>query len=295
MTKIDFAIIAHNGQPFFGLNLQAIYPFANRIIVIEGPVAAYRKMGFGQSNDGTLETLAKFSDPDRKIVFESSLGWDEKDSMLRATEKHLSGDFVWCVDCDEFYLEDDMRKVISYLNNHSECYSMSFKLYSFFGTLSNPRYISGFEAEFETHRIQRISPKATWKTHRPPTLIWAPNGKTCREMGHVDGEKELGVRIYHFSHMPPKRMRHKSDYYQWLSSSILPNYFNRVYVPWMRARTDEERLNVEKQFEGVQEFKKECRSPAYTLPFQGKLPDIIEKNKSLIEAQINLERGELGI
>lgn len=295
MLKMDFTIIAHNGQPFLGLNLQAIYPFANRIIVIEGPVAAYRKMGFGPSNDGTLEILASFPDVDHKIVFESGLGWDEKDSMLKATEKYFTGDFVWCVDCDEFFLVEDMKKVITFLETHPECYSMSFRLYSFFGTLSQLRYISGFEAEFETHRIFRLSPGAQWRTHRPPTLIWTPTGKTCREMGHIDGEKVLGVRIYHFSHMPPKRMKHKSDYYQWLSSSILSNYFSRVYVPWMKARTDEERLIIEKQFEGVQEFRKECRTPAYTIPFHGKLPDIIESNKTSIEAQITQERQELGI
>lgn len=108
MPKVDFVIIVHNGQPFLELNLQAIYPLANRIIIVEGPVTLYRQMGFGKSDDGTLEVIAAFPDPERKIFLESGLAWDEKDSMVRAQEKWFSGDWVWSVDADEFYHVGDM-------------------------------------------------------------------------------------------------------------------------------------------------------------------------------------------
>lgn len=292
MPKVDFAMIVHNGQPFFELNLKNIYSFANRIIVVEGPVRRYREMGFGPSSDGTLEVLATFPDPERKIVFESGF-FEEKDDMVRRQERHFNGQWVWCCDADEFFHHDDMRKVLAWLEQHPECYSMSFRLLSFYGGFE--RTIGGFEAGFETHRLFRLSPGAKWLTHRPPTLVWTPTGRTCREMGHADGTKELGVHIHHYSHLPPKRMLHKARYYEMYSSSIIPNYFGRVYAPWLSARTDAERLAVERQFNGVQEFRPECRTAAYTTPFAGEHPEVIRLARPTIEAQIDLEKRELGI
>jgi hypothetical protein len=293
MPKVDFSMIVHNGQPFLELNLQAIYPLANRIIIIEGPVALYRQMGFGKSDDGTLETIAAFPDPERKIFFESGLSWDEKDSMVRAQEKWFSGDWIWSVDADEFYHVSDMLKVFQWLDAHPECYSMSFRLFSFFGGFD--RTIGGFEASFETHRLFRLSPGARWLTHRPPTLLWAPTGKTCREMGHVDGTATLDVRIHHYSHLPPKRMKHKALYYQKYSSSIIADYFPNLYIPWLAAKTDAERMAVENRYRGVQEFRPECRTEAYTVPFVGRHPYVIEQAKLRLEQQIRDECTALGI
>jgi hypothetical protein len=293
MLKIDFCMIVHNGMPFIEWNLEAIYPFANRIIIVEGPVRIMRDLGFGPSSDGTIETVKSFPDPEGKIILESRSDWKEKDDMIRAQEKHFAGNWLFEVDVDEFYHPEDMKMVFKWLESHPECYSMSFRLNTFFGRFD--RTIGGFEAEFEVHRLFRLSPGARWLTHRPPTLLWAPTGKTCREMGHADGTKELGVRIYHISHAPPRRMKWKADYYAKLSSSILPGYYDKVYVPWMRARTDEERMAVERQYKGVQEFKPQCRSEAYTLPFTGKLPPVLEKNRCVFEQLINQQCKELGI
>jgi len=295
--KIDFSMIVVNGQPFCSLNLESIYPFANRIIIIEGPVSRYRQMGIGTSNDGTLEAIKNFPDPEHKIILESSLEWEEKDDMVHAQEKWFSpdADWLWAVDADEFYHHDDMCKVINWLESHPNCYSMSFHFCSFYGGLTNLRTVGGFESKVENFRLQRLSPNAKWRTHRPPSMIWAPNGKLCREMGHTDGTKELGVRIFHFAYQPPMRVQYKTQYYQSWSISVMPDYFNKVYVPWMKAKTDEERFIVEKRFNGVQEFHPEVRGSAYTMPFTGKLPDIIERERTKIETQIQEQLKALGI
>jgi len=295
MPKVDFAFIVHNGQPFFELNLKNIYPFANRIIVVEGPVGYYRNaLKCGPSTDGTLEALKAFPDPEGKIVLEQGL-WEEKDQMVRAQEKHFSGDYVWVPDADEFWKPEDIRKVFDYLDGHPECHSMSFRLRSFYGGLD--RYISGFEENFEVHRIQKIVPgKSRWKTHRPPTMIWPATGKTCREMGHVDHwtTNKWGIWIYHYSHLPPRRVKHKMGYYASFSQTI-PNYWENLYVPWMRAQTEAEKLAVERPFQGVQEWQPHRRGPAFTARFDGTHPDIIEQHREAIEEQIRREARELGI
>jgi len=93
--------------------------------------------------------------------------------MIKAQEKYYTGDYVWHIDSDELYKSEDMKKVIEYIDkNQKTCYSMSFRLFSFYGGLE--RYISGFEENFEVVRIQK---RGKWKTHRPPTMV-LNNGKT---------------------------------------------------------------------------------------------------------------------
>lgn len=292
MAKIDFGMIVFNAQPFLELNLKNIYSFANRIIIIEGPVNIYQKMGYSTSDDGTIEIIKNFPDPEKKIFFESGF-WKEKDEMVRAQEKYFNGDWIFAIDADEFYHHEDLNKLFCWLNLHDECYSVSFRLLSFFGGFD--RTIGGFEADFEVHRLHRLSPNAKYLSHRPPTLLWTPTGKTCREMGHFDGTKELGIKIHHYSHLPPKRMKHKADYYQQYSRSIISNYFESLYVPWLKAKTDAERLSIENIYRGVQEFRPECRTDAYTLPFFGNHPNIIEENKKIIQEQIEREIKELNL
>lgn len=295
MPKVDFAYIVHNGQPFMELNLKSVYPFANRIIIVEGPVGYYRKtLKYGASTDGTVEMIRNFPDPEGKIVLEQGL-WDEKDQMVHAQERHFDGDFVWVPDADEFWKPEDMRKVFDYLDAHPECHSMSFRLRSFYGGFD--RYISGFEENFEVPRIKKIIPgKSQWKTHRPPTMWWPSTGKTCREMGHVDHweTNQWGIWIYHYSHLPPKRVKEKMGYYASFSTTI-KDYWNRLYVPWMRAETEQEKLAVEQPFKGVQEWTPERRGPAFTAAFDGEHPDVIRASRSAIEEQIRRECEELGI
>ena len=215
--------------------------------------------------------------------------------MVHAQEKYFEGEYVWCPDADEFWKPQDIERVFTYLDNNPNCYSMSFRLRSFYGGLD--RYISGFEENFEVHRIQKIIPgKSYWKTHRPPTMIWPETGKTCRDMGHV-GHMETnswGIWIYHYSHLPPKRVKEKMGYYQSFSTTI-KDYWDNLYVPWMRAKTEEEKLKIEQPYLGVQEWTPDRRGPAFTKKFNETHPKIIEDYKKEIINQIEKEKKLLGI
>lgn len=295
--KISFGMIVFNGDYVLKENLESIYPFAHEIVISEGPVAHYQKQGFKESTDDTLNIIKNFPDPDRKIKLIQG-PWSNKDSMCHAFLKPMTGDYVWHVDSDEIYKPEDMQKVIEYLEkNKDSCYSMSFKLCSFYGGFK--RQISGFEETFEVHRIKKIIPgKSRWLTHRPPTMIWPPTGKKCREMGHVNHNvtDKWGIRIFHYSFVFPTQVKAKTKYYYDRSpKGIISNYWDRLFVPWMRAKTDQEKHQVELPTRGVHVWLPNRRGEAFTKNFAGKHPEAVEKSIPKLEQRILDECNKLGI
>lgn len=293
MPKVDFSFIVYNGMPFIDLNLQNIYPFANKIIIVEGPVKHYVKLGFTSSTDGTLEAIKNFPDPQKKIVLVSGQ-WNEKDEMVKAQEEHFAGDYLWCPDADEFWKSEDIQKIFDILDT-GKYYSVGFRLNSFYGGFE--RYIGGWEQKFETQRIQRIVPgKSKFKTHRPPTMYWPQTGKTCREMGHLGFEEtsKMGIFIYHYSHVLPSQVKAKMVYYFSRDNrGIIANYWNKIYVPWMKAQTDADRRAVEQIYIGVQENAPNVRGEAYTEKFNERHPEIIENNMDKLLEVVEMEKKEL--
>jgi hypothetical protein len=296
MPRVSFGMIVFNGDHVLRENLETLYPFAHQILIVEGPVKHYTQLGHTVSTDNTVKILKEFPDPENKIWFTQGQ-WPEKDEMCNAYAAKLTGDYVWHVDCDEIYRPEDIQKVFDYLDAHPECYSMSFRLRSFYGGFD--RYISGFEENFEVHRIQKTVPGVSkWKTHRPPTMVWPPTGKICREMGHVNHftTDSWGIRIYHYSHVFPKQVKAKMDYYKsWGGSGIISNYWDKLFLPWMRAETEEEKLKIEQPTLGVQEWVHQRRGPAFTAAFSGKHPDAVERAMPDLKKRIREEGVELGI
>lgn len=296
MTKIDFCMIVFNGDYVLKENLENIYPFANKIVITEGPVTYYKNKGFLASTDNTVNIIKSFPDPLNKIQLIQGQ-WKEKDEMCEAQESFYDGNYVWHVDSDELYKKEDMEKIIGYLEKNNNCYSMAFKFLSFYGGFE--RYISGFEENFETIRIQKIIPgKSHWKTHRPPTMIWPPTGKTCKEMGHINHSttESWGIRIYHYPYVFPTQAKTKVDYYKsWGGNGIIANYWENVFVPWVQAKTEKEKLRIEQPYQGVQEWIPSRRGPAFTKKFLGSHPEIIEKSMSKLTERIKKEKEEFGI
>jgi hypothetical protein len=296
MVKISFGMIVFNGDFVLRENLQSIYPFAHEIVISEGPVKHYQGLGYTTSTDDTVDIIKSFPDPDKKITLLQEC-WKNKNAMCHAFLSKMTGDYVWHVDSDEIYKEDDIKKILNYLEKNDSCYSMSFKLNSFYGGLNHK--ITGFEETFEVHRIKRIIPgKSVWKTHRPPTMIWPLTGKTCKEMGHVDHNitDSWGVRIFHYSFVFPSQVKAKTVYYYNRDPrGIVPNYWDNLFVPWMKTQDDRKKHQIEMPTRGVHVWLPNRRGDTFTARFDGEHPLLVEKSREKIETRIYNECVSLGV
>jgi glycosyltransferase involved in cell wall biosynthesis len=226
-VKISFGIIVLNGEPFIKYCLRSLYKFAHEIIVVEGATEMAKSISTkdGHSLDNTLEILKKFKqeeDPDNKIKLISKDGyWTEKDEQSQAYAKVATGNYLWQVDMDEFYKEEDMRRIIKMLEYDPDITAVSFEQITFWGDLGykvDSIYLQG-GAKFY-HRLFKWGPGYKYVTHRPPT-VENEKGSNLRDINWVKG-KELSrknIYLYHYSLLFPRQVEQKVKYYSSFSSS----------------------------------------------------------------------------
>jgi hypothetical protein len=226
--RITFGIIVLNGEPFTLHTLRALYPFAHQIIVVEGAVPGAHAVARsdGHSRDGTLARIRQFmtdEDPDRKVQLVTAEdeghadGWwpGEKDEQSRAYAQRATGDYLWQVDIDEFYLPADMQRILNMLAADPTIDAMSFEQVTFWGGLRywvDSWYLRRGARDY--HRLFRWGPGFSYTTHRPPT-VQDEQGRNLRD-GHwitpgVLAEK--GIRLYHYSLLLPRQVADKCAYY----------------------------------------------------------------------------------
>lgn len=226
-ARITFGIIVFNGEPFIRYNLRSIYPFAHQIIIVEGAChgAAGAATADGHSRDNTLKTLRVFQateDPDDKIevVTAEDEGrpdgfWIEKDQMSQAYAKRATGNYLWQVDADEFYLPQDMDSIVSMIENGPGITHVSFPMKTFSGS---PAYlVDGFYLRTNAKAIRRLfswSPSYRYVTHRPPTVV-DDLGRDLRQLCPVSAKSlsARGIFMYHYEQLFPKQVREKCIYY----------------------------------------------------------------------------------
>ncbi len=286
--KICFQMLVWQDNYVLSECLKSILPYGP-VIVTEGPVAYYAGQGFGTSTDGTNELLAE-------LVGEQNVVhgvWREKDDMMNAP-LHLVPEgttHLWEVDADEIWKAADIERILELLERE-QYDSLSFHMQSFYGGFA--RVMQGFESKFNVHRIQRYYPGFRWATHRPPTIL-APDGKSWREHKHLDANEteQMGVFFYHYSYVFPSQMRKKAQYYaQHSPGGTIPDYFNRVFKPWLLGDGVKKAL-IESAFEGVHDWLPERRGACVTVPFTGEHPEEIRKSLPALQARLDHEIGEL--
>lgn len=278
--KIAFGMIVLNGNYVLRETLESIYPYANQILIAEGPVSWWQSQGVMTSTDGTNDVIDNFPDPDNKISIIHST-YNEKDEQCQAYMQYLrdDNDYIWNVDSDEVFKPDDIEKIIDLLTNHKYT-TVSFKSLSFYGGFDN--VIGGFEENVPFMRIRKIYPGSYWKTHRPPTIAHKPGVRVLPEkvLDYNTLANNYGIRMYHYSYVFPDQVNQKIEYYKkTISKDIsIDDYFNKVYLPWVTSNTDNEKRSIENMYQGVHEFKPNKRSATFTRKFNGQHPDIILKN-----------------
>lgn len=226
--KISFGMIVLNGEPFVRHNIRALYPFAHQIIIVEGACRAASAVATpdGHSIDGTvqaIEALSRDEDPERKIVLVSAKDegyvdgfWPEKDEMSWAYARRATGNYLWQVDSDEFYHEDEMGRLLAVLERERPD-AVSFPMLTFWGStkyLVNGYYLIRDNAR-EYHRLFAWGPGYRYKTHRPPTVL-DPEGVDTRTKRWIRAREleRLGVHLYHYSLLLPRQVFNKVSYYK---------------------------------------------------------------------------------
>lgn len=208
-------MIALNGMPFVIPCLRAVYEFAHEILVVEGAVqaAADQATSDGHSIDGTLDALRSFPDPQDKLkLFTRDGFWSEKDEMCNEYIHHCTGDYIWQIDCDEFYQPDDIAAIVEMLRNQPDTTSVSFQPITFFGGFDTVAV--GGRRDEPYQRIKKYYPGAHYLTHRPPTVL-TPSGERMRDIHelHAYDLARRGIFMYHYAYVLADQVRRKVEYY----------------------------------------------------------------------------------
>jgi hypothetical protein len=227
--KITFGIIVLNGEPFTKYCLRSIYPFAHEIIVVEGGHEDTKSVCTpdGHSIDGTLETLYKFKseeDLENKLTIITRDGfWPKKDELgrdrtpqSRAYAERATGDFLWQIDIDEFYKEDDMRSIITMVQADPDITSITFPTYTFWGSIDyivDSWYLKRGAKYY--NRFFKWAKNYKYLTHEPPTII-DETGINLRQKKWIDGKsmEKKGIYMYHYSLLFPWQVEQKVRIYR---------------------------------------------------------------------------------
>lgn len=277
--RVSFVLIAFNSDYVLEPCLRSVLPFGN-VYCAEGPVTFWYENGFTRSTDTTNDILGRYN-----IQTIHGMAWKEKDEMANAALSLVPSDtdFVFCLDADEVWNPETLRGIFRILE-YNQTDSMSFKAISFYGGFD--RYMTGFEENFEVHRVQRFYPGARFATHRPPTIL-AQDGKPWRFHRHRMGLDMM--RFYHYSYVFPSQMEAKARYYASMGGNI-PDYHDQVYMPWVMG-DDAEKARIEALFDGVHNWLPERRGPCYTKRFEGQHPPEILRVLPELRRRFEFELG----
>jgi hypothetical protein len=286
MARVCFQTIAFQSAEFIEAAIESVAPFGP-IVATEGPVGYWRNRGFDQSEDGTMEILARHC---RSVAYGC---WREKDEMARAGAALVPPDttHVFWFDADEVWHPATLANIIARLDDID---SAAFRFDSFWCGFDH--VMTGFEAAFPVTRIQRWYPGATWATHRPPTVLNA-SGVPYRDMRHLDCDATdaLGPRCCHYSYCLPDQTRRKWEYYHDRDTgACIPDWYQRVYLAWANGDAAA-RADIERRYLGVHNWTPARRhgevgiADCYTARFHGEHPPSIARRLPMLRARFAAE------
>ncbi len=226
-VRITFGIIVLNGEPFIRYNLQSLYPWAHQIIVVEGACRTAKAVATsdGHSIDGTLESLRRFQaeeDTEQKVIVVCACDegfkdgfWPEKTEMCQAFAKRATGKYLWQVDSDEFYREQDMEEVLKLLQKGVG--RITFPQHSFWGGIdyvNNGIGIAEFDKGISGARVFAWGEGFRYTEHRPPTVV-DQDGKNVALRGDLSSKfmTKQGIFRYHYCLVFPSQVFSKVNYY----------------------------------------------------------------------------------
>ena len=292
--KLAFGMIVFEGDYVLKECLEQVYPYAEQILIAEGPVKYWQDLGRATSTDKTNKILEEFPDPDNKIKIVHGQ-FAEKDEQCNAYIEHMNPDidYLWNLDSDEVYKKEDLEKTIQFLKDQKPT-SVGIRSRSFYGGFDH--YLTGFELNVDNFvRIFRVTEGSKWLTHRPPTIQYPVSEEIIKK--HIDSEtfyRKTGVEMYHYSYVFPKQVKNKIQYYKAKVSMFkcIDDYYENVFSPWVSS-SELDRYDIEKKYSGVHEWKPEYRGPCFTADFEGTHPEAIVNSMNDFKDRMNRELEEL--
>lgn len=285
-------MIVFNGNYVLKQCLESVYPYANQIVIAEGPVQYWQEEGYSTSTDGTNEVIDSFPDPEKKIKIVHSK-YAEKSEQANTYMSHVRGDndYIWHLDSDEIYKPKDIEKIISLLG--SEKYTaVSFRSCTFYGGFD--KKLTGMEESCPFHRIYKIYPGSKWLQHRPPKIKHANGIRQLppKSLSPSVLVSEHDIGMYHYSYVFPDQVKSKIGYYKKAVSkdTCIDDYFEKVYLPWVLG-DDAKKKEVEDAYNGVHEFKPDRRSECRTADFIGEHPQIILRDMNGLKGMFDKQLG----
>lgn len=288
--KITFACIVFNGEYVLKQLIESIYPFAHKIIFVDGVVDYWAKQGFSGSVDNTVKIIKSFPDPEKKIILHEKIVCKEKTGLCQTYMQSVPDDtdYLWCIDSDEMYKGNDILKTIEMLKDRKP-HSVGLRSMTFFGGFDY--YLTGFEQRYDVKRILKYEKGCTYVEHRPPTLstelVPNPIHISNNEMFNL-----YGVLLYHYSYVFPKQVYDKVGYYKKCISlhNCIDNYFENIWIKWVLH--PELRESIENEYNGVHEFIASFRGDCRTRLFEGIHPEAIEKTLPELKQYLNTQLNE---
>jgi hypothetical protein len=277
--KISFCCIVFNGDFVLKQLIESIYPFAHKIIFVDGVVDYWAKQGFVGSNDETINIIKNHPDPENKIKLLEKNVAKEKTELCRLFMPYVPSDtdYLWSIDSDEIFKRKDIEKIIEYLKEQQPT-SVGFQSNTFFGGFDH--ILGGFERDHSFKRLLKYDHGCTYVDHRPPTLSVQGNK-------HISGKQlfdATGVEMYHYSYVSPYQVYDKIEYYEAAVISkgkCIPNYFEDVWLRWVEK--PEDRPLIEDKWKGVHEFVPSVRGECRTMPFTGEHPEPIKRDLEILK------------
>lgn len=294
--KITFGIIVFNGDFFLREVLESIYPYAHAICIAQGPVRWFAdNMGLQISNDDTVSIITNFPDPHNKIKVVHGI-YAEKNEQCQAWFDLVppDTDYVFCKDDDEIHSDEDMEKLIEFIE-HEKPTSIGFKSNSFYGGFDY--IIGGFERDHSFKRVLQYKPGCYYRTHRQPTLSMKYNAGDDSSFDIIGKDvtgnelyEATGITMWHGSYVSPKRVFEKINYYEAKiisAGNCIPDYFNSVFLNWVLH--PDQRKSIEDKWLGVHEFLPAARGnqETKTILFNKEHPGIIKDNIQKLKQRFN--------
>lgn len=289
-VKIAVGIIVFESDYVLKQCIEQIYPHVTQILIAEGPVKFWYNKGKKTSKDETNNILDNFYDPENKIKITHGV-YEEKLEESNAYMKFINDDidYVWQIDADELYTNEDIIKIKKILIEEKPT-SIGVRSCSFFGGFDY--HLTGFEFRKDNFlRIFKFIKGTVWADHRPPTMKYPIE----IEKKHINSDElyeKWGIQMYHYSYTFPKQVHTKVDYYNTFTnngSGIIKNYFDEVYLKWICAN-ESEKKEIENKYCGVHEWIPERRGDCYTNKFNGKHPESIVKDYDQLILRFNKEK-----